>query len=159
MLDPLRRAKLFATSKHGKQLYGRLPYTHHLNDVQRVLERFGVTDVDLLTAAWLHDVVEDAGVKVKELAEMFNDRVSQLVEAVTNESGANRKIRAALTYPKIRAIPDAVRLKLADRIANVEHGGKLVEMYRREYDDFRRALYSPGQWEEMWAHLDGLLAK
>jgi (p)ppGpp synthase/HD superfamily hydrolase len=135
-----------------------------LGDIARQVDWAGKKrDTDtwkrLLTAAWLHDVVEDAGVKVKELAEMFNDRVSQLVEAVTNESGANRKIRAALTYPKIRAIPDAVRLKLADRIANVEHGGKLVEMYRREYDDFRRALYSPGQWEEMWSHLDGLLAK
>ena len=66
-------------------------------------------------------------------------------------------MRAALTYPKIRASADAVRLKLADRIANVENGGKLVDMYRREYEDFRRALYTPGQADPMWAHLDELL--
>lgn len=155
--DPLRWAKFFATVRHGTQTYGGLPYTHHLAAVERVLVRFGITDEDMLTAAWLHDVVEDTGTKAKEIAEMFNDRVASLVSSVTNEPGENRKVRAALTYPKIRASADAVRLKLADRIANVENGGKLVDMYRREYEDFRRALYTPGQADAMWAHLDDLL--
>jgi hypothetical protein len=46
---------------------------------------------------------------------------------------------------------------LADRIANVEHGGKLVDMYKREYEDFRRALYTKDEYENMWNHLDGLM--
>lgn len=161
--DPLRWAKFFATVRHGTQTYGGLPYTHHLAAVERVLVRFGITDEDMLTAAWLHDVVEDTGTKAKEIAEMFNDRVASLVSSVTNEPGENRKVRAALTYPKIRASADAVRLKLADRIANVENGGKLAadrwfpHSYRREYEDFRRALYTLGQADAMWAHLDDLL--
>ena len=155
--DPLRWAKFFATVRHSTQTYGGLPYTHHLAAVECVLVRFGITDEDMLTAAWLHDVVEDTSTKAKEIAEMFNDRVASLVSSVTNEPGENRKVRAALTYPKIRASADAVRLKLADRIANVENGGKLVDMYRREYEDFRRALYTPGQADAMWAHLDDLL--
>jgi (p)ppGpp synthase/HD superfamily hydrolase len=88
---------------------------------------------------------------------MFNERVGELVNGVTNEKGENRKIRAALTYPKIRATKGAVCLKLADRIANVENGGKLVEMYKKEYDDFRRALYTPGEHEDMWNHLTSLM--
>lgn len=156
--DLLRWAKFFASVKHADQKYGSgLPYTHHLATVVAVLDRFGITDLDMLTAGWLHDCVEDCGVKVKEIAEMFNDRVAALVDAVTNEAGANRKIRAALTYPKTRSVPGAVCLKLADRIANVEHGGKLVEMYQKEYEDFRRALYTAGECDEMWTHLDGLL--
>jgi (p)ppGpp synthase/HD superfamily hydrolase len=89
---------------------------------------------------------------------MFGEEVARLVHAVTNEPGPNRKQRGMATYPKIRDAGDcAVALKLADRIANVEMGGKLVAMYAKEYEDFRRALYTPGQNEPMWAHLDSLL--
>ena len=57
---------------------------------------------------------------------------------------------------KILFYPGAVRLKLADRIANIESGGKLVEMYRNEYENFRRG-YTAGENEDMWAHLDTLM--
>lgn len=161
-LDPLRHVKFFAVTKHGDQKYGSLPYSHHLAAVQAVLGRFyyftmNPDHLPLLEAAWLHDVVEDTGTKVKEIAEMFGERVADLVSAVTNEPGANRKIRAALTYPKIRACPGATTLKLADRIANVEAGGNFAAMYAKEHEDFRRALYTPGENEAMWAHLEALL--
>lgn len=163
-LDPLRFAKYFAATKHGDQKYGPLPYTHHLAAVEAVLRRFGTMDsrcpvtVDMLEAAWLHDVVEDTPTKLKEIEELFGETVASLVRAVTNEEGPNRKVRAALTYPKIRAMPGATTLKLADRIANVENGGKLVSMYAKELEDFKRNLYVPGENEEMWTHLEGLLA-
>jgi hypothetical protein len=84
--------------------------------------------------------------------------VARLVHAVTNEPGQNRRARHAATYPKIREAGDnAITLKLADRIANVEAGGNLVGMYKKEHEDFKRALYTPGQAEEMWAHLNQLL--
>lgn len=160
MLDPLRWARFFAAIKHGNQQYsGCLPYTHHLAAVEAVLRRFGVEDQNMLQASWLHDIVEDTGTKLKEISEMFGDEVAELVGGVTNEPGANRKIRNALTYPKVRSTPGALRLKLADRIANVEQGGKLVEMYAKEYEDFKRSLYTPEQQhlQKMWDHLDGLL--
>lgn len=162
-LDPRRWAKFYASMMHGNQKYaGHLPYTHHLAAVERVLVRYGVTDPDLLDASWLHDIIEDAGVKRNEIAEMFGERVATLVFGVTNEPGENRKIRSALTYPKIRSSADFRILKLADRIANVEQGGKLVEMYRKEYADFRRALYpydeEAGETElSMWKRLDFLM--
>lgn len=164
----IKFAKYYASVKHAGQSYsGGLPYTHHLAAVAAVLNRFGSCganihdgeDVDAMYAsAWLHDVVEDTGTKLKEIEEMFGPRVAHLVGAVTNEKGENRKTRHALTYPKTReAGPLAVRLKLADRIANVEAGGTLVKMYQKEYEDFRRNLYTAGQNEDMWGHLDELL--
>lgn len=180
-IDALKVAKFFATVKHGG---AALPYTHHLAAVEMIVRRFGdsilaevgkqfpdrpfratmamqdaYASMDaLLVATWLHDVVEDCGVKPKEIREMFGDEVAHLVAAVTDEPGENRKVRKALTYPKTRAAGRfAVALKLADRIANVEAGGKLVDMYRKEHEDFRRALYTPGENEAMWAHLDQLM--
>jgi len=49
-------------------------------------------------------------------------------------------------------------LKLADRIANIEHGGK-IDMYAKEYQEFKGALYlnTPDSAKKMWAHLEKLL--
>lgn len=164
----VRFAKFYAATKHaGQQYSGGLPYTHHLAAVENVLRRFseihnatldGYPEYnEVLAAAWLHDVVEDTPTKIKEIIELFGAEVANLVFAVTNEPGPNRKMRAAITYPKIRRVRLAVHLKLADRIANVETGGNLVQMYKDEYEDFRRALRTPGVADAMWAHLDGLM--
>lgn len=146
-MDALSAAKAYATLHHvirKGQLYGNVPYTHHLQDVERILLEFGVADYVDLTAAWLHDIVEDTDVKLRDVEENFGEDVAALVGAVTSEEGLNRRVRNALTYPKIRAAgPRAVRLKLADRLANVRHGGASFKMYLREYPDFRHALHDP----------------
>lgn len=179
-LDPLRWARFYATVKHGNQMYsGGLSYTHHLVAVDAVLVEFKEHIMrDLLVtmspeeaeefflvlriSALLHDVVEDTRkspqpVKVKDIAEMFGDEVAEIVNAMTKGVEGNRDAKAALNYPKLRAVRGAVTLKLADRKANVQQGGSLVKMYREEYEDFRRALYTPGENEAMWASLDALL--
>lgn len=179
-MDPLRWAKFYASVKHGDQKYaGSLPYTHHLAQVEAVMRRFdiehpiddnacGQLDADLLTCAWLHDVIEDTSTKRKDIEEMFGSRVADLVEAVSNppkDVAPNRAARHAMVYPKIRKVSDAIIVKLADRIANVEMGGSLVEMYRKEYENFRINLkdhctvrYSHVTIvEKMWERLDELL--
>lgn len=159
--NPLVQAMQFATIEHiikKQQLYGVLPYTHHLEQVEHVLRRFGYGSDDvLMVSAWLHDIIEDCNVKKKLIEEVFGEDVADIVWRVTNESGENRKVRAALTYPKIRESDKATILKLADRIANVENGGSLVKMYKKEYDDFKRNLYRPNVADVMWSHLDSLL--
>lgn len=160
----VRFARFYATVKHAGQLYGGLPYTHHLAAVAAAVERWyqrvaregGIREETLVAAAWLHDVMEDCGVRRVEIAELFGEDVAALVDAVTNEPGPNRRTRAAVTYPRIRAVPGATFLKLADRIANVEAGGPLVAMYRKEYEDFRFALYT-GAYASMWEYLDTLM--
>jgi (p)ppGpp synthase/HD superfamily hydrolase len=104
-MDMLSAAKSYATLHHvirKGQLYGLLPYTHHLNDVERVLRSFDESRVELLVAAWLHDIVEDTDVKLRDIEENFGEEVARLVAAVTSEEGPNRKVRNAITYPKIR---------------------------------------------------------
>ncbi len=172
-MDSLNAAKTYATLHHvirKGQLYGNLPYTHHLQDVEDVLRRFGEPeDSELLIAAWLHDIVEDTDVKIRDVEENFGEEVARIVAAVTSEPGVNRKVRNSLTYPKIRdAGAFAVRLKLADRIANMENGGGSLKMYLKEYPDFRHALYVGASSDvnsehdrllnaSMWGRLDFLV--
>ena len=165
--DPLNAVKTFALEQHAEQEYGEgRKYQYHLEKVEEVLRRFGEKDFDMLAAAWLHDVMEDCGIARDTLELGFGRRIAELVWAVTNEPGANRKERHEKTYPKIKQVKGALRLKLADRIANVEEclrekkekgSSKLLGMYQSEFDSFVDALFVEGQEEDMWWHLKDLM--
>jgi|CXWL01.1.fsa_nt_gi (p)ppGpp synthase/HD superfamily hydrolase len=171
----INRMKHFAEIAHFGQTYNdEVPYTYHLEQVQAVLVRFGVRETVLLVAGTGHDLLEDTRKSYNDIKERFGFEVAELIYAVTNEVGRNRKERAAKTYPKIAGNNNATILKLADRIANLEYGlasgSKQVEMYRREYPEFRKALYKdfgiPDHplvgndiliLSNMWIHLDTLM--
>lgn len=159
----------FATHEHvikrGQLYSGVLPYTHHLEKVASIVENY-TSDVELVAAAWLHDMLEDCdGIKDKEIRERYGNRVADLVGAVTNEAGPNRKTRHLLTYPKIRETPDAIIIKLADRLSNVLAGGNLLGMYRKEQTEFKQQLKDSkvsreeyqGVVNYLWKVLDGAL--
>ena len=136
----------FAGEAHRDQPYGESPYIYHLDAVDTVLREIGYQELHpVRIAAWLHDCVEDAGVTTEQLEKKFGPYVTQLVWRVTNEDGANRKERALKTYPKTAANEDAVALKLADRIANIENSLRTFSrfglMYLKEHDFFYYALY------------------
>lgn len=170
MITKIQSAQYFATQEHvvkRGQLYGGvLPYTHHLEAVANIVSAFDLGDEDLIVAAWLHDVVEDCEVKEKNLRELFGHRVADIVMAVSNEAGENRKIRNLLTYPKIRGTEDAIIIKLADRIANTQKRGSLHQMYAKEYsvfkDNLRESVTSSPEYQEvanrLWFTLDGIMA-
>lgn len=165
MNSALQAAEAVATMSHKEQMYGTFPYVKHLGDVVAVLIRFGVKDQDILCAGWLHDSLEDTELTPLAIEATFGRRTLDLVQRVTNEAGANRKERHEKTYPKIMASADALTLKLADRIANVEYSilsedkGKM-KMYKKEYKEFRRILNNPSDSilnKKLWEHLDFLI--
>jgi guanosine-3',5'-bis(diphosphate) 3'-pyrophosphohydrolase len=154
-------AREFALACHGDQKYGNQPYETHLRAVRDVLLRFGHRSPTLLSAAWLHDVLEDTPTTQDQLVNFFGFTIADLVYHVTDEPGASRKERKPATYAKTRrASPEAVLLKLADRIANVEQcletNDPRFKMYRNEYGDFVMALRTPGFWDKEWERLHHL---
>jgi (p)ppGpp synthase/HD superfamily hydrolase len=163
----LEQARALAREAHGDQRYGALPYKAHLEAVVAVLERFGVNantpeGEALLCAAWLHDTLEDTTLEPSRIAAV-NSLALGLVRAVTDEPGETRSEKKARTYPKIRAQPLAVVLKLADRIANVEasleaENVRKLETYRREHAVFKEALHDPNDSRAapLWTHLNAL---
>jgi (p)ppGpp synthase/HD superfamily hydrolase len=166
----VEKAKAFAINAHGAQPYGNGLHSDHLQDVEDVLFEFYLTDTNLRAAAWLHDVVEDTSITLDDLrAEGFPEQVVLMVDAVTNQPGINRKERNTKTYPRIAANVNAIKLKLADRLSNVRasirNNESLLSMYKKEYPDFRDALYykSIGDayddyaFAVIWSKLDDLL--
>lgn len=174
----LRQAKSLAAHAHKartktgqEQLYGDAPYTVHLENVESILLRFGYYPAHskenriLALAAWLHDVLEDTTVSEEELERLFGPEVVSLVKSVTKEDGKNRKEKDEKTFPKTKAHPLGVTLKLADRIANMESSYKnakagdsgLLKMYLKEHTRFKCSLYTRGVADSLWLYLDNLV--
>lgn len=156
----MTRAAEFAAQVHHGQLYEGKPYSaSHLNDVVNVLIDSGLdTDAEVIAAGWLHDTVEDTDVTLPCIRKRFGERVKNLVDACTGV-GANRKERNASIYAKLYEFPEACVVKLADRIANVEHsepGSRYRSMYRKEQGDFAYFV-QPHVPPAMWARLERAL--
>jgi (p)ppGpp synthase/HD superfamily hydrolase len=161
----LDSAEAFAREAHRDQQYGDKPYTYHLEAVVAEAERFGLPG-NVIAAAWLHDVLEDTDTEWRVLKYYFNGIVADLVNAVTDRPGENRKERVAKTLPWTRKHGAwAIALKLCDRIANVKAciagigNHKLLKTYKKEYPLFRETLKDENEHrlDELWAELDKLL--
>ena len=153
-----KEARMVAVKAHSNQSYDEIfPYEKHLDDVVDVLKRFGFSG-KFIVAGYLHDAIEDDGISYNDINRHFNTEVAEMVYCVTDELGRNRREKKVKTLPKTAGNPDAIILKLADRIANIEHGGK-IDMYAKEYQEFKGALYlnTPAHGRPMWEHLDKLL--
>ena len=92
-------------------------------------------DQNLIAAAALHDVVEDAGITIEEIEERFGKRVRELVESETENKRAD--LPPAATW-RIRKEESLAVLKNTDDIAvlMVWLGDKLANM-RAIYRDFK----------------------
>ena len=126
-LSVIDEAYKFAYEKHfgQKRLTGEEYIIHPLN-VAYILTRISA-DYETLSAALLHDVVEDCNVSINEIEEKFGHNISILVDGVTkinklNLSGTTealinnqRKILVGLSED-VRVII----IKLADRLNNMQ---------------------------------------
>ena len=91
----MARAKKFATEKHKNQKRkdGVTPFYDHLEGVVNRLKNLGISNQDVLSAAWLHDTIEDTNTTFDEINEIFGNIISVLVLSLTKDSKLPRKAR------------------------------------------------------------------
>jgi (p)ppGpp synthase/HD superfamily hydrolase len=125
-LGRLDEAVEFAVYWHADQTRpAGEPYVEHLLEVLSVLtEALGVTDIDVLRTAVLHDVVEDTGCSLQKVRGRFGDRVAVLVDWVTIPAapmGLGNDAAREGYFARLRDAPAEARMvKLADRLSNVQ---------------------------------------
>ena len=148
-------AKQFATNAHHGQVrkYTGEPYIVHPEAVARLVSSV-TDDPETIAAAWLHDVVEDTPVSLREIQVRFGSTVATLVDWVTNKfTCGEREVRKALERIRLRnADLRAKTIKLADMLDNVpsmvEHDPDFAKVYVQE----KRLLLDclRGGNEELW---------
>lgn len=157
-------AAAFALERHGSQDHGCLKIGDHLADVAENVRKHYDPRVNILepeqviSAAWLHDILEDTPTALEEIEEMFGAGVANMVTLLTDKHGRNRLERHLKTYHAIRTDPDATLIKLCDRRHNqdrsLKHGEHWMVMYEREYNYFKFALWTPHKFKKLWEELD-----
>ncbi|MFG2017333.1 HD domain-containing protein [Actinomadura geliboluensis] len=140
-VDALGRAVSAAERWHGDQKRPTgAPYVEHLLEALEVLVRgAGVTTPSVLSAAVLHDVVEDTPATLRDVEDEFGPEVTELVDWVTKPpaGGAGRQAKRAAKAAYLRRLgdapPEAVRVKLADRASNVQTLDRMPPDFQRRY--------------------------
>jgi len=120
----LLRALDFAARKHRDQRRKdeeASPYINHPISVALLLAEIGgITDPEVLSAAILHDTLEDTNTTPEELEAAFGIRIRKLVEELTDDKSLPKARRKELQIEHAcRLSSDAVLIKLGDKISNV----------------------------------------
>jgi GTP diphosphokinase / guanosine-3',5'-bis(diphosphate) 3'-diphosphatase len=164
------KALRFAARKHRDQRRkgsANQPYINHPIDLADILWRVGgVRDTATLTAALLHDTVEDTGASPDEIRTEFGQEVRDLVMEVTDDKSlpkAERKRLQIINAP--HKSPKARQIKLADKISNVSELAQDPPndwslQRRREYLDWTEQVINGlrGQNPALEARYDEVLA-
>ncbi len=118
------KAASFAANKHRNQRRkdaDASPYINHPLGLARVLsEEGGITDVETICAALLHDTIEDTDTTPEEIEREFGAKISALVQEVTDDKSLPKDKRKRAQVAHAAHISDkAKRVKLADKICNL----------------------------------------
>lgn len=102
---------------NGKHFY------YHLVDVTIKLINLGVRDEDILTAALLHDLVEDVPkYSISDVKDMFNENVAHMVELLTKDPNIDYKTDKEALKRYLQRISEnlgASLIKCCDRLHNM----------------------------------------
>ena len=97
------------------------PYFNHPINVAEILMRIGaVIDISILTAALLHDVIEDTETEPEEVEQIFGPAVLSLILEVSDNKSLPKEIRKDLQVQHAPCLsPGAKLIKMADKISNI----------------------------------------
>lgn len=120
-----KKALFFAKEKHSGQFKdgpmskpGNVPYIYHPYNMACQAFALGIADDTLISAVFLHDVVEDCGVSVVDLTEENggSPEIRETVRLVTKQKGS---YDPDAYYEGIKGNKYACMVKLLDRCSNL----------------------------------------
>lgn len=134
--------------QHQQRASGE-PYIHHPLAVARILAKMRL-DYHTITAAILHDVIEDTPVVKEEIDSEFGGEIAELVDGVTkltqiefeNKLEAEAENFRKMMLAMVRDIR-VIIIKLADRLHNMRTLGALAPHKRRRIAKETLEVYAP----------------
>jgi (p)ppGpp synthase/HD superfamily hydrolase len=166
---PLLDAVAFAARAHRPQLRkdGQTPYVSHVFRVCLVVRQvFGVEDARVLTAAVLHDTIEDTTTDYDDLHERFGDDVATWVAALSKDTRRRDDEREREYMAELARSPWQVQVcKLADIFDNLLDSSSMpAEKQRTTFKrshDYLQALQTNLKPEARphWETVAGLLKR
>ncbi|MBT4947840.1 MAG: bifunctional (p)ppGpp synthetase/guanosine-3',5'-bis(diphosphate) 3'-pyrophosphohydrolase [Candidatus Marinimicrobia bacterium] len=148
--DFVWRAYIFGKKAHQGQLRkSGEPYFTHCVEVATILAEMKLDPVTV-SAALLHDVIEDTGYTHKDVEQEFSEEVARLVDGVTKLSDIkfrSEEDKQAINFRKmLLSVADDIRviiIKFADRLHNMRTLQHLPAVKQRRIARETRDVYAP----------------
>ncbi len=150
--EELTRAFHFAAAAHsGQSRVSGDPYIIHPLEVMGILSQLNVDSVTLI-GALLHDVIEDTGVEMNDVAREFGPVVGLLVEGMTKlaalryDAKSNEERQAEYFRKMLLSMAQDLRvimIKLADRLHNMRTLEVLPEKSQKRIAQESLEIYAP----------------
>lgn len=123
--NKMNEAYNVAKRKHKGQIRKNgSPYINHPIKVAEIVKEyfFNYSRInELITAAYLHDTIEDTNETIEEIKKRFGEYVAYLVAGVTNDEDMKKRMgkTSYLCNKMVNMDEDILNLKLCDRLANI----------------------------------------
>ena len=149
-VEQIVRAYEFGNDAHAgqKRKSGEAYITHPVAVAQELADMH--LDVQAITAALLHDVVEDTGATLEDIADEFGQEVAQLVDGVSKLDQIRFRSRAEAQAESFRKMMMAmiedirvILVKLADRLHNMETLGAMPADKKKRIARETLDIYAP----------------
>lgn len=128
----LEQASELSRDYHKNQRYGFESYfeAHILKVVDKLISVLGITNIDAVVVAYLHDIVEDTDMTLYDLlvVHRFSQDIVDAVDAITKQPNETRK--QYLVRCKQNNI--AHKVKIADTLANLDASVSSCDAWRVE---------------------------
>lgn len=155
-MDILDKALEYAIEKHSGQIRkrNRVPYILHPLEVVTIIGTL-TDDKEVMCAGALHDTVEDAGVTISEIEELFGEKIAKLVATETEDKMANLppedtwKLRKENSLKVLKNATD-INVKilwLADKLSNMR---SFYRLYLKEGSALWNGFNNKDESEQCW---------
>jgi GTP diphosphokinase / guanosine-3',5'-bis(diphosphate) 3'-diphosphatase len=126
------------------------PYVIHPIAVARIVNQEIGLGAKSITAALLHDVVEDTEATLKDIEKEFGEKIASLIDGLTKISGTYNKENSSLQAENFRrmllTISDDIRvilIKIADRLHNMRTLDSMPEHKKMKVAGETIYMYAP----------------
>mgnify|MGYP001170763341 CR=1 FL=1 len=146
-MNLILKATQFSALKHQdqKRKDGKTPYIIHPISVAIILSEIGgIDDEGILSAALLHDTIEDTDTTADEIGREFGPTIRSIVEELTDDQEISYSKRKRLQIDHAPNLSkEATLVKIADKISNVTD---IINEQPFDWDDNRCKDYI--EWAE-----------
>ena len=156
MMDKVTKAIEFAARAHDGMVRKKNNTPYILHPLEAAVIVGTMTDnQDVISAAVLHDVVEDTGITIEEIEEKFGARVRALVESETEDKRADLppentwRIRKEESLEELASCgdTDVLMLWLGDKLANMR---SFYRIWRNEGKDMWQSFNQKDPEQQFW---------
>jgi GTP pyrophosphokinase len=145
----LQAAEVATKAHAGQRRKSGEPYVTHPIAVAGVVADLGL-DAQTVVAALLHDAVEDTGVTLEEISDLFGETVARIVDGVTKLDRLQFDSKEAQQAATVRKMLVAMAkdwrvliIKLADRLHNMRTLSVMPEWKQRRIAQETLDIYAP----------------